>query len=204
MATFELNKGGRFSLDKGIQRVTVGLGWDAGDNVDLDASAFGLAHLQGGKPVFYNDGSHAVCYANKELRQPNGQFKTSDGSIIHSGDNRTGDGDGDDEVINFDFTKLPGDIVEIAIWITIYEGEKPKPNEAPKPKQVFGQVKNSYIRITNADTKGELCVYHLREEFAQSTAVQVGSFTKENGIWHFDAVGAGAEVELGKILEQYS
>lgn len=201
MPKFDLKKGSKFVLDKGIQNVRVGLGWDADDTTgkgfDLDASAFGLVHLTGGKPVFYNDGSHAVFYANHPLKQPDGKFVTADGSITHTGDNRTGAGSGDDEVIYIDFSKLPKDIVEIAIWVTIYE--------AVKNNQNFGLVKNSYIKVTDAGTNADLCEYKLRDEFGAALSVQVGGFTKdENDIWSFTAVGAGAAVELGAILDQYN
>lgn len=196
MANFQLEKGGKFQLDKGIKRVRVGLGWDAGDNFDLDASLFGLVHLPGGKPMFYADGTHAVCYANTDLKQPDGKFSTKDGSIVHSGDNRTGAGDGDDEVITIDFDKVPADIVEIAAWITIYH--------ARDRKQSFGLVKNSYIKIIDVDANANLAEYKLREEFGDALAVQVGSFVRDNGTWTFTAIGAGAPVEIGEILSQYS
>jgi len=198
MATFQLEKGNKFAIDKGIQKVRIGLGWDLGDKpFDLDASIFGLVHLGGGKPVFYNDGSHAVCYANKELKKPDGKFVTSDGSIEHSGDNRTGAGDGDDEVITIDFSKLPNDVIDLAVWVTIYKGRE--------RKQDFSQVKNSYIKVNDAETNAALCEYKLREEFGTATSVQVGSFLKgTDGTWHFEAVGAGAAAEIGDVLQQYS
>ncbi len=197
MATFQLEKGSKFSLDKGIRRVRIGLGWDAGDNFDLDGSVFGLVHLPGGKPMFYGDGSHAVCYANSELKKPDGRFITADESIIHSGDNRTGAGEGDDEIITVDLTKLPPQVVELAAWVTIYK--------AKERRQNFSLVKNSYIKVTDADTNGALCEYRLREEFGNAASVQVGSFVKNsNGTWEFTAVGAGAPVELGDVLNQYS
>ncbi len=196
---FQLEKGGKFALDKGILRVKAGMGWDAGDGVDLDASAFGLVHLPGGKAMMYGDGSHAVFYGNTDLKQPNGSFLTKDGSILHSGDNRTGEGDGDDEIITFDFGKLPTDIVEIAIWVTIYHAHK------SKPTMTFGAVKNPYIKLTDVEAGGVLCEYKLGTEFATATAVQVGSFVRTDaGTWDFAAVGSGAEVEIDKIIEQYS
>jgi len=195
MATFNLEKGSKFQINKGIQQVRVGLGWDAGNDFDLDASAFGLIHCTG-NPRFYNDGSHAVCYANTGLKQNDGTFITSDESIHHLGDNRTGLGDGDDEKINIDFSKLPADIVEISIFVTIYE--------AGQRGQDFSMVENSYVRIVDLDTNQELCVYKLREDFAGKAAVQVGSLVKEKGIWSFQTIGAGSGAELGDILNQYS
>lgn len=197
MPSFELKKGSKFQLDKGIQSVKAGLGWNAGDNYDLDADAFGLVHLASGAAKFYNDGSHAAFYGNKALKKPNGTFVTTDGSMTHSGDDRTGGSGGDDETITVDFDKLPAEIVEIAFWVTIYD--------AGKRKQNFGQVKDSYIRILNADTNAELCKYKLKDEFAAAKAVQVGSMVKkDDGIWEFQAIGAGADVEIDAICEQYS
>jgi len=196
MSTFNLQKGGKFQISKGIQRVMVGLGWDAGDNYDLDASVFGLINV-GGNPRFYGDGSHAVCYANSGLKKPNGTFMTDDGSICHMGDNRTGVGDGDDEKIEIDFSKLPVDITEISIFVTLYEPAK-------RGGQEFSKVKNSFVRVVDTEANSELCKYQLRDEFAGATAVQVGSFLKENGQWVFHAVGAGSKAELGAVLEQYS
>ena len=195
MVKFQLEKGGKFQIDKGIRRIRVGLGWDAGDNFDLDGSAFGLVHLPSGKPMFYNDGSHAVCYANTGLKRPDGSFATTDGSIVHSGDNRTGAGDGDDEVITIDLDKLPPLIQEIAVWVTIYK--------AVERRQNFGLVKNSYIKVTDVDANADVAEYKLREEFGDSTSVQVGSFVKDGAAWVFAAVGSGAAVELGRVLEQY-
>ena len=196
MAKFQLEKGGRFQIDKGIRKIRIGLGWDAGDNFDLDGSAFGLVHLPSGKPMFYGDGSHAVCYANTGLKQPNGSFATEDGSIVHSGDNRTGAGAGDDEVITVDLDKLPAEVEEIAVWVTIYK--------AGQRKQNFGLVKNSYIKISDVDAGVDVAEYKLREEFGDSTSVQVGSFVREGRTWTFAAVGSGAAVEIGQVLEQYS
>ena len=196
MAKFQLEKGGRFQIDKGVRRVRIGLGWDAGDNFDLDGSAFGLVKLPSGKPMFYGDGSHAVCYANTELKRPDGTFATVDGSIVHSGDNRTGAGTGDDEVITVDLDKLPADVVEVAVWVTIYK--------AHERRQSFGLVKNSYIKISDVDANADLAEYKLREEFSDSTSVQVGSLVRDGRTWTFAAVGSGAGVELGQVLEQYS
>ncbi len=194
MATFNLEKGNKFNLDKGVRKVLIGLGWEAGANHDLDVSILGLVHITG-SPRFYGDGSHAVCFANESLKQKDNTFVTSDGSIKHYGDSRTGKESGDDEKIEVDFSKIPAEIVELAIFATIYK--------AKLRGQCFGSVKESYIHVTDLDTNQDLCIYKLRDEFAGSTAVQVGSFLREGNNWVFKAVGAGSTVELGDILEQY-
>ncbi len=197
--TFTLKKGGSFNLVKSIGRVQVGLGWDVssrpGVNFDLDASAFGLIHTGQGVPKFYGEGSHAVCYANTALKQKDGSFETADKTMRHFGDNRTGAGEGDDEVIAINLAQLPAEIVEVAVFVTIYEHDV--------RKQDFGAVNSTFIRVLNADTQQELCRYDMQKEFAGQTAVQVGSFIKENNTWSFKAVGVGSAAGLGDILEQY-
>lgn len=194
-----MEKGSKFEIEKGIKKIQIGLGWDADDGCDLDGSVFGLVHLPNGQPKFYNDGTHAVCYANKTLKQADGSYRTPDGAIHHSGDARTGGGgDAPDEIIDVDFDKMPAAVEEIAVWITIYHA-------APDHKS-FANVHKSYFRIVdqNAPT-APLCQYDLGKEFASSTAIQVGSFAKNgSGNWEFTAMGAGAKVEIGQILQQYS
>jgi len=200
MTSFNLTKGNKFNLVKSIAKVTVGLGWAVsarpGETFDLDASAFGLMHTEQGNPRFFGEGSHAVCYANTDLKKnPNGSLETSDGTITHTGDNRTGAGEGDDEAINIALSRLPAEIVEVSIFVTIYE--------ARKRKQDFGRVSSTFVRVVNTDTGEELCRYDMQKEFAGMTAVQVGSFIRENGAWVFKAVGVGSPAELGEVLNQY-
>jgi len=193
MASFNLDKGAKFNFCKSINNFRIALGWDAsanGNSIDVDASAFGCIS-NGGKPKFYNDGSHAVCYANTTLKQPNRSFKTADGSITHTGDNRTGEGDGDDEVIFVDVSKLPEEIDEILIFVTIYE--------SGKRGQSFNNINNAYIRILNEETGDELCRYDLSNEFS-SASVQAGSLVKNDGVWSFHATGAEFNQELGDII----
>jgi tellurium resistance protein TerD len=193
----------KFNLTKsGSKKFRIGLGWKVGEKFDLDASALGLKHVDG-KPGFYNDISHAVCYGNEELfcyapgdvKKEKTMFFTADGSIKHYGDNRTGVGDGDDEIIDVDPSKLPAEIVEIAIFITIHK--------AVDRGQDFSMVEDSFVRILNSESGEELCQYKLRESFAGKTAVQVGSLIRENGDWVFSVVGAGSNASLGDILNSY-
>jgi len=200
MATFKLDKGSKFAIDKGIQNVVIGLGWDVGGKtVDIDAHAFGCVVNGAGNPSFYNDASHALTYANmgQLKKNPNKSFETVDGSLHHSGDDRTGGNSvsGDDETITVYLDKLPVDITEVSIWITIHE-----------PKMgTFGDVKNAFVHLLNKDNSVELCKYNLANEFATARAIQVGSLYKKDGLWTFAAIGAGLDnVGLGEILEKLS
>lgn len=194
MPSFELKKSEKFSLAKATAKFTVGVGWDT--EIDLDASAFACVS-NGGNPKFYNDGSHAVFYGNRSLKQSDGSFVTSDGSIRHSGDNLNGidrAGTKDDEEIQINTDKLPAEIDEIGIFVTIYDA-------AAKEKS-FADVRDAYVRII--DNSGvELCRYNLSNEFS-SASVQVGNLIKENGEWAFHAIGAGFNQEIGAIIEKLS
>lgn len=200
MPSFNLQKGGSFNLAKSLSNVLIGLGWDPinGANVDIDAHAFGVVSRPDGSPIFYNDASHALTYANKgNLKvNPNKSFQTADGSLHHSGDDRSGSSSagGDDEKITVALDKLPTDITEVQIWLTIHE-----PNGAN-----FGIVKNAFARVVNNDSQAELARYNLGTEFASANSIQVGSLFKKDGNWTFVAIGAGVNVGLGDILQKLS
>jgi tellurium resistance protein TerD len=202
MATFKLNKGNKFNIDKGIQKVLVGCGWKisttGGNSFDVDLNIFGCVSSGNGNPTFYNQGSHAVTYANQDLvKGSNKSLSTTDGSITHTGDNRVGASGTDAEQAAIDLSLLPSDITEVSFFITIYE--------AKKRKQNFGSVNGSYIRIVDSETGAELCRYDLQKEFDSAISIQVGSLVKENGTWTFKAVGAGSSSEdLGDILGKLS
>src|SRR5690242_14609744 len=143
-----LAKGGNVSLSKeapGLTAVAVGLGWDVrttmGADFDLDASAL----LVGADGKVLSDG-HFVFYNN--LQSP-------DGSVQHTGDNLTGEGEGDDETINVDLSTVPGEVEKIVFPVSIYD--------APARGQSFGQVRNAYIRIVNRSNDSELARYDLTE-----------------------------------------
>lgn len=193
---FNLEKGGSFTLDKANSKYTIGLGWDVADNGthDLDAHVFGCVD----GPKFYNNASHAVTYANKPNLKVNGPaFGSKDDSIISKGDNLTGAGDGADEEIVIDTSKLPAEIKELLVFLTIHN--------AAKNKQHFGQVKNSFCSITDESGK-EVCRYNLKDMFNGCVSIQVGSLVKDaNGAWVFTAMGAGLQTEeLGDILKMLS
>ncbi len=186
-----LQKGQRVALDDSMKLALVGLGWDTnrydgGYDFDLDASAFLLG--ENGKLIRDED---FVFYNNLNGR---------DGAVIHTGDNLTGDGEGDDEVILIDFTKIPPEIKKIAICVTIYE--------ANVRKQNFGQVSNAYIRVAKIkdefDTVGETVLeFDLEEEFSIETALVVAEFYYRNGEWKFNAVAAGYQGGLEAIVRSY-
>lgn len=184
-----LQKGQKVSLTKGnpgLTKVVVGLGWDVnqfdtGGDFDLDAAAFLLA--DSGKTTGSQD---FVFYGN--LKHPSG-------SVEHMGDNLTGAGDGDDEQIQIDLSKVPAEITKIAITVTIYEAESRRQN--------FGQVSNAFIRICNEATGEEMLRYDLGEDFSIETAVVFGELYKNNGEWKFNAIGNGYQGGLAALCASY-
>ena len=186
-----LQKGQRVSLDNSMKLALVGLGWDTNRydgsaDFDLDASAFLLG--ENGKLLRDED---FVFYNNLNGR---------DGAVVHTGDNLTGEGDGDDEVIMIDFTKIPREIKKIAICVTIHD--------AVARRQNFGQVSNAYIRIAKLsdefDTVGEpVLKFDLEEEFSIETALVVAEIYFKNGEWKFNAVAAGYQGRLEAIIRSF-
>lgn len=186
-----LVKGQKVSLDNSMKLALVGLGWDTnrydgGFDFDLDASAF----LLGDNGKLQRD-EDFIFYNNLESRNK---------AVVHTGDNLTGDGDGDDEVIMIDFTKIPDDIKKIAICVTIHD--------AVARGQNFGQVSNAYIRIAKMadefDTVGEpVLKFDLEEEFSIETALVVAEIYLKNGEWKFNAVAAGYQGGLEAIVHSF-
>ena len=184
-----LQKGQKVSLTKGnpgLSKVVVGLGWDVnqfdtGGAFDLDAAAFLLG--ENGKTAASAD---FVFYGN--LTHPTG-------SVQHMGDNLTGAGDGDDEQIKVDLSKVPANISKIAFTVTIYEAEQRRQN--------FGQVSNAFIRIYNEETGEEMVRYDLGEDFSIETAAVFGELYKNNGEWKFNAIGCGYQGGLAALCANY-
>ncbi len=183
-----LNKGGNLSLSKTdptLNNVLIGLGWDArptdGRDFDLDASAFLLKN--DGKVrsdadfIFYNQ-LRSVC-----------------GSVEHTGDNLTGQGDGDDESVILTLNKIPTDVERIAFTVTIHEAEARKQN--------FGQVSNAFIRVVNKDSGAEIARYDLTEDASIETAMIFGEVYRSNGEWKFKAVGQGYAGGLAPLARNY-
>lgn len=186
-----LSKGQRVSLDKNMTMAMVGLGWDVkqfdgGADFDLDASAF----LLGADGKVRSDADF-IFYNNLE---------STDHSVKHMGDNLTGEGEGDDEVIVIDFTKVPADVQKIAITVTIYDAQARGQN--------FGQVSNAYVRVArmaneNDMTGSEVLRFDLGEEFSIETAVVVCEIYRHNGDWKFNAVGSGYQGGLAALGRAY-
>ena len=184
-----LQKGQKVSLTKGnpgLKKVVVGLGWDVnqfdtGGDFDLDAAAFMLTDT--GKVSRQED---FVFFGN--LKHPSG-------SVEHMGDNLTGAGDGDDEQIKVDLSRVPENITNIAFTVTIYEPEKRRQN--------FGQINNAFIRIYNEETGEEMLRYDLGEDFSIETAAVFGELYKNNGEWKFNAIGSGYQGGLAALCANY-
>ena len=183
-----LSKGGNVSLSKeapGLKSVLVGLGWDAratdGAQFDLDASAFLLKEgdkVRSDKDfIFYNN------------------LKAADGSVEHTGDNRTGEGEGDDEAIKVDLSAIPSDVQKIAFSVTIHEAEARKQN--------FGQVSNAFIRVVNQSGGTEIARFDLSEDMSTETAMIFGEIYRHGGEWKFKAVGQGFKGGLGPLARNY-
>ena len=183
-----LTKGGNVNLSKEAPNLTnmaVGLGWNPratdGQAFDLDAVAF-LVNESGkvrtdADFIFFNN------------------LKSSDGSVEHTGDNRTGEGDGDDEIIKVDLSKVPADVSKVVFCAVIYDGQARNQN--------FGQVANAYIRIVNTQGGAEVARYDLSEDSSTETAMIFGELYKNNGEWKFRAVGQGFAGGLGPLAASY-
>jgi tellurium resistance protein TerD len=180
-----LEKGQR--VDVKLPKFVVGLGWDAkatstGQDFDLDASIFILGE---NKKVLSD--SHFIFYNN---------LVSPDGAVEHTGDNLTGAGDGDDESIKIDLSKINPNATELCFIVTIHDAENRRQN--------FGQVRNSFVRVYNPDTKEEILKYELEEDFSIETAVEFGRLYKRNGEWKFEAVGVGQKGGLEVYLTKYN
>lgn len=184
-----LKKGQKIDLTKGnpgLTNILVGLGWDVnkydgGADFDLDASVF-LVDANGRATsdsdfVFYNNPNHPS------------------GAVQYMGDNKTGEGDGDDEQIKIDLSKVPANIERIAFTVTIYDYETRKQN--------FGQVNNAFIRVVDESKNEELIRYDLSEDFSIETALVIAELYRNNGEWKFQAIGSGFQGGLSALCANY-
>ena len=183
-----LNKGGNLSLSKTdptLVRILIGLGWDEratdGASFDLDASAFLLT--ASGKVR----GDHDFIFYN--------QLKSQDGSVEHTGDNRSGQGDGDDESLVVDLSKVSPEIEKIAITVTIHDAQSRGQN--------FGQIANAFIRVVNQDSGIEIVRFDLAEDYSTETAMVFGEVYRHNGEWKFKAIGQGFKGGLGPLAQNF-
>ena len=183
-----LQKGGNVSLSKedpNLKNAMVGLGWDVrstdGADFDLDASVFLLN--ESGKIrsdqdfIFYNN------------------LKSSDGSVEHTGDNRTGEGEGDDEAIKVQLPSVPNDVQKLVVAVTIHDAETRNQN--------FGMVQNAFIRVVNAESNNEITRYDLSEDASTETAMIFGELYRHNNEWKFRAVGQGYNGGLGPLARNF-
>jgi len=184
-----LKKGQKVDLTKGnpgLSKLLIGLGWDVnkydgGEAFDLDAEVF----LLGADGKVTSDADF-VFFNN--LKHPSG-------SVEHMGDNRTGEGEGDDEQVKVDLSKVPANIEKIDFTVTIYDADTRKQN--------FGQVSNAYIRVVDDSKNEELIRYDLGEDFSIETSVIVGELYRHNGEWKFNALGSGFAGGLEALGKNY-
>jgi len=183
-----LSKGGNVSLSKedpNLRKILIGLGWDTrstdGAEFDLDASAFLLSNANKVRSdsdfIFYNN------------------LKSQDGSVEHTGDNRTGVGEGDDEAIRVDLNRIPQDVQKIAVSVTIHEADQRRQN--------FGMVANAFIRVVNDETQREIARYDLSEDAGTETAMIFGEVYRNGAEWKFRAVGQGFAGGLGPLAKNF-
>jgi tellurium resistance protein TerD len=183
-----LQKGGNVSLEKvapGMTKMTLGLGWDDrstdGAEFDLDASVFmvgddGKVRMDGDF-IFYNN------------------LKSACGAVEHTGDNTTGEGDGDDESVIVDITLMPADVKKVVVGVTIHDAESRNQN--------FGQVSNAFIRIVNNGSNEEIARYDLSEDYSTETALIFGELYLHGGAWKFKAIGQGFAGGLKPMAQQH-
>ncbi len=188
MGLLSLIKGGNVSLSKnspGLTKVFIGLGWDVrsteGAAFDLDASVFMLKEDNKVRTdsdfIFYNN------------------LKSTCGSVEHMGDNRSGVGEGDDEVIKMDLAAMPPEVKRLSIGVTIHEADARKQN--------FGMVNSAFIRVMNQDDNSEIARFDLTEDMSTETAMIFGEVYRHNDEWKFKAVGQGFSGGLGPMAKNF-
>ena len=189
--TVNLTKGQRVSLEKvspGLKEIFIGLGWDinatdTGADFDIDASVFMLNSNE----KLISD-RHFVFYNNLTSPDP-------DQSVQQRGDNLTGAGEGDDEIIDVNLRTVPTEVAKIAIAVTIHEAEQRGQN--------FGQVNNAFVRIVNCENEKEIIRYDLTEDYSIETALIMAELYRKDGEWRMNALGSGYEGGLQALLDRY-
>ena len=184
-----LQKGQKVDLTKsnpGLTKIIIGLGWDinkydGGKDFDLDSSVFMLSPE--GKVA---DDKNFIFFNNP---------KSLDGAVTHTGDNRSGAGDGDDEQVKIDLALVSSSVAKLTFGITIHEGKERNQN--------FGQVSNAYVRVLNEASGEELIRYDLGEDFSVETAVVVGELYRNNTEWKFNAIGSGYQNGLAGLCKDF-
>lgn len=198
LVTINLQKGQRIDLTKGkadLSRIMVGLGWDpvgktggfsffksSGQDIDCDASVIMLQNDR------FTEKKDLIYFGNKS---------SNNGSVVHSGDNLTGEGDGDDEVIMVDLKNIPTQYNKLVFVVNIYDCER--------RKQDFGMIKNAYIRVVNPQTNEEIVRYNLSDNYSGQTTLITGEIYRHNDEWKFAAVGTGTtDPGLSAICNRYT
>ena len=186
-----LSKGERISLEKvspGLVEIYVGLGWDinvtdTGADFDIDASIF----LLDSNEKLISD-KHFIFYNNQNSPD-------AEQSIQLKGDNLTGAGEGDDEIIDINLTTVPPEVAKAALVVTIHEADKRIQN--------FGQVSNAFVRVVNCQNEEEIIRYDLTEDFSVETAIIMAELYRKDGEWRVNAVGAGYQGGLQALVDRY-
>ncbi|MDO4614556.1 MAG: TerD family protein [Lachnospiraceae bacterium] len=196
--SISLQKGQKVSLTKeraGLSGVMVGLGWD-----EIKQSGGLLSSLFGTKQTIDCDAS-AILLKNGKLADKSdivyfGNLRHKSNTVIHQGDNLTGAGEGDDEQIMIDLSRVPADYDKIVIVVNIYQ--------AMQKKQHFGMIENAFIRLVDMNNNSEMCKYNLTEDYSGMTAMIFGEIYKHNGEWKFGAIGQGTkDPGLGELCRRY-
>lgn len=200
--TYELTKGGGgYDLDKSLRKCYIGLGWDMdGNNFDLDVVALMINNRGKLIPspngvVFYNNPTYPSCnwkdgYGNRNesiiQKQP----------VWLSPDNRTGEGDGDDEFIHINLTSLPIEVSDIMIAVSIYGSAGSNQN--------FGKIKNAFVRIAETETSSDLAIYRINQKFTNETCLVAATLHRSSSGWEFKAIGKANNFDLGQLINSFS
>lgn len=202
MATINLQKGQKIDLTKGnpgLSKIMVGLGWD---EVAKSKSSGFFSSLLGGKPAEIDcDASAIMLDSQNKLKSKErlvyfGNLQSADKSVKHSGDNLTGGGEGDDEQINVDLSKVPSEVEKIVFVVNIYD--------CIKRKQDFGHIANAFIRVVNPVNGQEFCRYNLTENYSGKTSLIVAEVYRHTSEWKFAAIGeATNDASLTEIVRRY-
>jgi tellurium resistance protein TerD len=202
MGTINLQKGQKIDLTKGnpgLTKIMVGLGWD---EVSKTKSGGFLGSLFGSKPADIDcDASALMLDANGKLTSKDrlvyfGNLQSADKSVKHSGDNLTGSGDGDDEQIHVELTRVPSEVHKIVFVVNIYD--------CVKRRQDFGHIANAFIRVVNPINGQEFCRYNLTEDYSGKTSLVVAEVYRYQNEWKFAAIGeATRDASLGEIIRRY-
>jgi stress response protein SCP2 len=201
-----LQKGQRVDLTKGnpgLSKILVGLGWDPVQKSGGGGGLFGGLFGGGGSGANVDcDASVIMLGGNDKLQNNNdviyfGNLKSKDGSVIHSGDNLTGDGDGDDEQVTIELGRVPGHVEKLVFVVNIYD--------AVKRKQHFGMIRNAFIRVVNPTNNQELIKYNLTDDYSGKTSLIVGEIYRHGNDWKFAAVGTGTNASgLSEVVRSYT